>query len=111
MKYKDFDETIRLFNVVLGSCLSQKASILADKYQCKQFVFIVLKSATKPMIKKAVQMLFNVKVTDVRVLNVKGKVKTFKRTLGKRKDWKKAYVTLQAGHDIDFTDVKLSQSI
>ena len=54
------------------------------------------------MIKKAVELMFDVEVDSVQVLNVKGKVKRFGRALGKRSDWKKAYVKLKAGHDIDF---------
>ena len=63
----------------------------------------VLPDATKPEIKAAVEMLFNVDVTGVQVANVKGKVKRFGQTVGRRSNWKKAYVTLAEGQDIDFT--------
>ncbi len=80
---------------------SEKATLMAEKY--KQFTFKVLKTATKPEIKQAVEQLFNVKVKSVSVLNVKGKRKRFKQTNGKRSDWKKAFVSLQANCDIDFS--------
>ena len=60
------------------------------------------RDATKPEIKGAVELLFNVKVTGVTVLNVKGKRKRFGAIQGRRSDWKKAYVSLEAGHEIDF---------
>lgn len=67
-----------------------------------RFVFKVQKVATKLEIKKAVELMFEVEVETVQVLNVKGKVKRFGRLLGKRSDWKKAYIKLKPGHDIDF---------
>ena len=90
----------RIFKVLLGPHVSEKATVLADSRN--QFVFKVDTTATKLEIKKAVEQLFNVKVKNVRTLNVKGKTKNFGRTTGKRNDWKKAYVALEAGHDIDF---------
>jgi large subunit ribosomal protein L23 len=80
---------------------SEKATVIAEKH--KQFTFKVLKCATKSEIKLAVEHLFNVKVKNVTVVNAKGKSKRFKQTSGKRSDWKKAYVSLQDGNDIDFT--------
>ncbi|KTD23279.1 50S ribosomal protein L23 [Legionella londiniensis] len=80
---------------------SEKTTILADKF--KQFTFKVLKSASKNEIKQAVEQVFNVKVKEVSVVNVKGKNKRFRQMQGKRKDWKKAYVSLMPGFDIDFT--------
>ena len=65
-------------------------------------VFKVLRDATKPEIKDAVELMFQVKVKGVTVLNVKGKRKRFGSTYGKRPDWKKAYVSLETGHEIDF---------
>jgi large subunit ribosomal protein L23 len=62
----------------------------------------VTRDATKPEIKDAVELLFKVKVTGVTVLNVKGKRKRFGALVGRRSDWKKAYVSLEAGHEIDF---------
>ena len=80
---------------------SEKATVMADKF--KQFTFKVLNTATKKEIKQAVEQLFNVKVKNVSVANVKGKTKRFRQLEGKRNDWKKAFVTLQADQDIDFS--------
>ena len=80
---------------------SEKATRIADKQ--KQFTFKVLVTATKGEIKAAVEQFFNVKVKTVTVLNVAGKQKRFKNTLGKRSDWKKAYVTLHKEFDLDFS--------
>ena len=90
----------RIANVLLAPIVSEKSSIAADVD--KRFVFKVQKVATKKQIKSAVELMFNVEVDSVQVLNVKGKVKRFGRALGKRSDWKKAYVKLKQGHDIDF---------
>ncbi len=90
----------KLANVLLAPIVSEKSSIAAEKN--KRFVFQVQKSATKLQVKNAVELMFNVEVDSVQTLNVKGKVKRFGRTLGKRSDWKKAYVKLKSGHDIDF---------
>ncbi|MNT53681.1 50S ribosomal protein L23 [compost metagenome] len=75
--------------------------MVAEKNQ--QVVFRVVANATKPEIKAAVELLFNVKVDGVSTLNVKGKSKRFGRFVGKRKDWKKAYVSLAQGQEIDLT--------
>lgn len=80
--------------------ISEKSTILAEKN--RQIVFKVSRSSTKKQIKNAVEAMFNVEVDAVRVLNVKGKQKRFGRTLGKKSDWKKAYVKLKEGHDIEF---------
>lgn len=90
----------RIANVLLAPIVSEKSSITAEVD--KRFVFKVQKVATKKQIKSAVELMFNVEVDSVQVLNVKGKVKRFGRALGKRSDWKKAYVKLKEGHDIDF---------
>jgi len=90
----------RIFQVLLGPHISEKATIVAE--DAKQVVFRVASDATKPEIKKAVEQLFEVKVQSVRTLNVKGKTKRTARGLGKRKDIRKAYVRLAEGHDIDF---------
>lgn len=90
----------RIFKVLQGPLISEKSSMVADNH--KQIVFKVLTSATKAEVKAAVELLFkNVKVKDVSILNVKGKEKRFAHRLGKRKDWKKAYVSLLEG-DINF---------
>jgi large subunit ribosomal protein L23 len=91
----------RLLMVLREPHTSEKSTIMADKF--KQFTFKVLKTATKNEIKLAVEHIFNVKVKNVSVINVKGKKKRFKQTSGKRSDWKKAFVTLQLDYDIDFT--------
>ncbi|MDC6684678.1 50S ribosomal protein L23, partial [Leclercia adecarboxylata] len=79
----------------------EKATVLADSK--KQFVFKVATDATKLEIKKAVESLFDVKVAAVNTLNVQGKTKRTARGLGKRNDWKKAYIALQPGQDLDFS--------
>ncbi|MCK0538567.1 50S ribosomal protein L23 [Alcanivorax quisquiliarum] len=90
----------RIFKVLLAPHVSEKASIVAEK--ANQVVFKVARDASKLEIKKAVEKLFDVKVESVQTVNVKGKQKVFGRVQGKRSDWKKAYVSLQAGQDIDF---------
>ncbi|MEH6822295.1 MAG: 50S ribosomal protein L23 [Motiliproteus sp.] len=90
----------RIFKVLLGPHISEKATIVAEDAQ--QVVFRVASDATKPEIKKAVEQLFEVKVASVRVLNVKGKTKRTAHGMGQRKSIRKAYVRLAEGHDIDF---------
>lgn len=90
----------RLMKVLLVPHVSEKASTVADKH--KQFVFKVMPDATKSEIKGAVELMFNVQVESVRVLNGKGKTKRFSATNGKRSDFRKAYVGLKPGFDIDF---------
>jgi large subunit ribosomal protein L23 len=90
----------KLAAVLLGPVISEKSSVIAESDS--RIVFKVRKDSTKNQIKKAVELMFDVKVNSVQVLNVKGKVKRSGRTLGKRSDWKKAYVKLENGYDIDF---------
>lgn len=90
----------RIFKVLKAPHVSEKATLVADR--ANQFVFKVAKDATKTEIKAAVEQLWNVKVKSVSTLVVKGKTKRFGRSEGKRSDWKKAYVALQEGFDIDF---------
>ncbi len=90
----------RLMKILLAPHISEKSARAADSD--KQFAFRVISDATKPEIKQAVELMFDVKVDAVQVSNVKGKEKRFGRTVGRRSDWKKAYVKLQPGHDIDF---------
>ncbi|CUA83923.1 MULTISPECIES: 50S ribosomal protein L23 [Gulbenkiania] len=92
----------RLMQVILAPIVSEKSTMIADKNQ--QVAFRVVGDATKPEIKAAVELLFNVKVDAVTTLNVKGKVKRFGRSFGRRKDWKKAYVSLAEGQEIDLTN-------
>ncbi|MDH5764854.1 MAG: 50S ribosomal protein L23 [Gammaproteobacteria bacterium] len=90
----------RIMQVLLAPHVSEKSAVLADGD--RQHVFKVLPTATKTEIKQAVESLFEVKVDQVRVVNVKGKTKRFGQRNGKRSDWRKAYVKLAAGQDIDF---------
>lgn len=90
----------QLVYVLQAPIVSEKSTIAADKEN--RFVFKIAKQATKQEVKKAVENLFGVEVESVHVLNVKGKNKRFGQTLGKRSDWKKAYVKLKPGHDINF---------
>ncbi len=90
----------RLLKVLLAPHLSEKSNRLTERYN--QVAFKVSRDATKPEIKDAVELLFKVKVKGVTVLNVKGKRKRFGALSGRRSDWKKAYVSLEAGHKIDF---------
>ena len=91
----------QLAGVLEAPIISEKSTAAAEKY--KQFVFKVQKQATKKQVKNAVELMFGVEVDSVQVLNVKGKQKKVGRTLGQRSDWKKAYVKLKPGHDIEFS--------
>jgi len=91
-----------LYQVIRAPHISEKGTKLADS--SNQFIFEVLPSATKPQIKKAVELAFKVEVEAVQVLNVRGKVKRSGKFPGQRKSWKKAYVRLKEGHDIDFVE-------
>jgi len=90
----------QLMNVVLAPVVSEKSTRVADKN--RQYVFRVADGATKPEIKAAVELLFKTKVDTVTVSRVKGKEKRFGRTPGRRRNWKKAYVRLAAGQEINF---------
>ncbi|MDH3889041.1 MAG: 50S ribosomal protein L23 [Gammaproteobacteria bacterium] len=90
----------RIMKVLIAPIVSEKSTRLAD--QNRQFVFKVVKDASKPEVRKAVELMFDVKVDAVQIANVSGKVKRFGGALGKRSDWKKAFVTLAEGHDINF---------
>ena len=94
----------RLTQVLVAPHVSEKAATLADS--TNQHVFKVLPNASKQEIKNAVEQLFQVKVASVRTANVQGKNKRFGRIMGKRSDWKKAYVRLETGHDIDLTGME-----
>ncbi|MBT3047341.1 MAG: 50S ribosomal protein L23 [gamma proteobacterium symbiont of Ctena orbiculata] len=91
----------RLMKVLLSPVVSEKSSVVADSNQ--QYTFRVATDATKREIAKAVEKLFEVEVERVQVVNCKGKQKRFGQVMGKRSDWKKAYVRLKPGNDIDFT--------
>ena len=90
----------RLMTMLVGPHISEKATILAEKNN--QVCFKVRRDSSKKEIAQAVELMFEVKVDAVQVTNVRGKSKRFGQTMGKRNDWKKAYVTLAEGHDIDF---------
>lgn len=89
-----------LMQILLAPHVSEKSTITAEKN--RQYVFKVAPSANKNQISRAVEMLFGVKVDSVQVVNVEGKRKNFGRIPGKRKDWKKAYVKLAEGQQIEF---------
>lgn len=89
----------RLLQVLLAPVISEKSTMVAEKNE--QVVFRVASDATKPEIKAAVELLFKVQVESVQVTNVKPKQKRFGRSTGWRKGWKKAYVALKPGQEID----------
>lgn len=90
----------RMYQIILKPVISEKTTIAADKHG--QVVFQVKIDATKDEIRQAVEKLFEVKVKSVQTTNVRGKVKRFGKTPGMQSSWKKAYVCLHEGHDIDF---------
>jgi large subunit ribosomal protein L23 len=92
----------RLMQVLLAPQISEKATFIAEKNE--QVIFRVVNDATKPEIKTAVELLFKVEVESVQVSNVKGKVKRFKGAVGRRKGWKKAFVSLKPGQEINFVE-------
>ena len=92
----------RLMQVLLAPQVSEKATYIADK--SNQIVFRVVSDATKPEVKAAVELLFKVTVESVQIANVKGKHKRSGRHMGTRKSWKKAFVCLKSGQEINFVD-------
>jgi large subunit ribosomal protein L23 len=90
----------RLLKVLVAPLVSEKTARIAERN--RQYAFKVVGDATKPEIRQAVELLFSVKVTGVQVANMPGKAKRFGQTIGKRSDWKKAFVTLAEGNDINF---------
>lgn len=90
----------RLMNVLLAPVISEKATFIADKHE--QVIFRVVQDATKPEVKAAVELLFKVQVESVQISNVHGKEKRFGRFTGRRRNWKKAYVCLKPGQEINF---------
>jgi large subunit ribosomal protein L23 len=95
-----FDEG-RLMQVLVAPIVSEKATSIAEKHN--QVLFKVLRDATKPEIKAAVELMFKVEVEGVQVVNQKGKVKRFGRSMGRRDHVKKAYVSLKAGQELNFS--------
>jgi large subunit ribosomal protein L23 len=94
----------RLMQVLIAPIVSEKSTMLADKNN--QVAFRVLQDATKPEIQAAVELLFKVEVDSVRVLNQKGKQKKFGRFTGRRRNVRKAYVSLKAGQEINFAETR-----
>ena len=97
--------TERLMKVLLAPVVSEKGTFVGEKNN--QYLFRVVTDATKPEIKAAVELMFSTKekkieVVSVQVSNVLGKEKRFGRFMGRRKDWKKAYVRLKTGQEINF---------
>ncbi|WP_373715243.1 50S ribosomal protein L23 [Roseateles sp.] len=90
----------RLASVLLAPIVSEKATQVAEKHN--QVLFKVLRDATKPEIKAAVELMFKVEVESVSVVNVKGKTKRFGGRPGRRDHVKKAYVALKAGQELNF---------
>ena len=89
----------RLASVVIAPHVSEKAARIAN--EGNQYVFRVRRDATKPEIRAAVEYMFEVKVDAVHVVNQAGKQKRFGRSIGRRSDWKKAYIRLVEGQQID----------
>ena len=92
----------RLMQVLLAPVVSEKSTFVADK--ANQYVFRVASDATKPEIKAAVELMFKTQVASVSVVNVHGKQKRSGRFMGRRNNWKKAYVALAAGQEINFAE-------
>jgi large subunit ribosomal protein L23 len=96
---KRFDQD-RLMTLILAPVISEKGTQIADKHE--QVIFRVAQDATKPEVKAAVELMFKVEVESVQVSNVHGKEKRFGRFIGRRRSWKKAYVCLKPGQEINF---------
>ncbi len=97
---KKFDEG-RLAQVLVAPIISEKATMVGEKRN--QVLFKVLRDATKPEIKAAVELMFKVEVEAVNTLLLKGKTKRFGRSIGRRDHVKKAYVSLKAGQELNFS--------
>jgi large subunit ribosomal protein L23 len=94
----------RLYSVIVGPHISEKAAIMAEKRN--QRAFRVANDATKPERREAIEKLFNVTVEELQVLNVKGKTKrTSRGKIRQKSNWKKAYVKLAQGQEIDFAEM------
>jgi large subunit ribosomal protein L23 len=97
---KKYDEG-RLAQVLVTPVVSEKATQVGEKHN--QVLFKVLRNATKPEIKAAVELMFKVEVDKVSVVNQKGKVKRFGKSIGRRDHIKKAYVSIKAGQELNFS--------
>ena len=96
----------RLMQVILAPQVSEKATYIAEKHN--HVIFRVAQDATKSEIKAAVELMWkpqNIEVKGVQIANVKGKKKRFGRFIGRRSNWKKAYVSIQSGQEINFSDI------
>jgi large subunit ribosomal protein L23 len=91
----------RLATVLVAPIVSEKATMTAEKHN--QVLFKVLRDATKPEIKAAVEAMFKVEVESVQTVTQKGKVKRFGKSTGRRDHVKKAYVSLKAGQELNFS--------
>jgi large subunit ribosomal protein L23 len=100
MSVTNFDQG-RLAQVLVAPIVSEKATSVSEKHN--QVLFKVLRDATKPEIKAAVELMFKVEVDSVQVVNQKGKVKRFGRSMGRRNNVKKAYVSVKAGQELNFS--------
>jgi large subunit ribosomal protein L23 len=105
MSVRSFNQE-RLMQVLIAPQVSEKSTFVGEKNN--QFVFRVLQDATKPEIKAAVELMFKVQVNRVQTSNTKGKEKRFGRFVGRRRNWKKAFVSLKPGQEINFAagDIK-----
>jgi large subunit ribosomal protein L23 len=90
----------RLMQVLIAPQVSEKSTFVGEKNN--QFIFRVLPGASKPEIKAAVELMFKVEVQSVQTSNVKGKEKRFGRFVGRRRNWKKAFISLKPGQEINF---------
>ena len=88
------------YEIIIGPLIPEKATIQKEKNN--QLTFEVDRRANRVAIRHAVEKIFNVRVEQVRTMQIKGKMKRIGRSLGKRRDWKKAVVTLAEGHNIEF---------
>ncbi len=105
MSAQTFDQE-RLMQVLLAPQISEKATYIAEKHN--QVIFRVVQDATKAEIKAAVELMWkaqNIEVEGVHVANVKGKEKRFGRFMGRRSNWKKAYVSIKTGQEINFSEI------
>ena len=93
----------RLMQVLIAPQVSEQSTFVGETNN--QFIFRVMPDATKPEIKAAVELMFKVEVTSVQTSNVKGKEKRFGRFVGRRRNWKKAFVSLKPGQEINFAGV------
>ena len=96
----------RLMQVILPPQVSEKATYIVEKHN--QIIFRVVQDATKAEIKAAVELMWkaqNIEVEGVQVANIKGKEKRFGRFMGRRSNWKKAYVSIKTGQEINFSEI------